>query len=266
MENNIGKMNAIFMQNTSKLLKRKNGTKLMKEFVSIIKENKILLKEYMVFDYIENAENNENLKDCVSESINYLKGVKHAELNILNDKLAKFMFENKILQIEDIKNEKLYENISDLIYLQKKVNLKAKMQHVEKLNEIVNYIKENKAPIDNNKDEIISIPINEDIDSFLKFTIDKFNKKYENQLNEDQKKLFKTITASKTEDEMKKIFEDRVKECLELTNVFLKEEIDSVTKEKLLNVKEKLMEQTFNKESYVEDILSLVDLKQTLSE
>jgi len=267
MENNIGKMNAIFMQNTSNLLKRKDGAKLMKEFVSIIKKNKSLLKEYMVFDYIENAENKETLKEYITECINYLKSVDVIELNSLNNKLDKFMSENKIVQIEEIKNEKLYENIKSLISSQKKNGLKTKIENIGKLNEIVKQIKENKGPIDENKEqETINFPMNEDIDSFLIFTIDKFNKKYENQLNEDQKKLFKSITASKTEDEMKKIFEERVNECLEVTNEFLKETTDSDIREKLLNVKEKLLEQKFNKDTYVEDVLTLINLKQNLSE
>jgi hypothetical protein len=61
------------------------------------------------------------------------------------------------------------------------------------------------------------------------------------------------------------VFEEQRKNCIDLTNSFLKESIDSITREKLLNVKEKLLEQKFNENTFFDDILSLVELKQTLS-
>lgn len=260
MENNLGKLNTIFLQNAHNLFKIDNG-RLLKEYVSMIKNDKNLLKEFLVYEYVENTIVGENLKECISESINYLNDVNKKTLKVLNDKVANFMIENKIEQLEEIKNEKLYEDIHALIFSPK--SLKTINERIEKLNSIVEQIKEIKG----NSNEIKNnFEITENSDAFYKFTIDKFNKKYADKLNENELRIFKTITSPKNDMEMATLFEQEKKECLALTNEFLNEDIDQSTREKLLNVKEKLLEQKFNKETYTEDILSFVDLKQTLTE
>ena len=99
---------------------------------------------------------------------------------------------------------------------------------------------------------------------FYKILIDKFNEKYESSLNEEEKKIFETITSSNSVDDKKNIFEELRKECLTLTNELLKENIEVDVREKTLLVKEKLLEQTFSEGEYVRDIVSLNKLKKTL--
>jgi hypothetical protein len=264
MENNIGKLNAIFLQNISNLLKRKDGPKLMKEYTSIISKNKMLLREYMLFDYIDKIENTENLKDYISEGIAYLDGINRTTLKEFNEKVAKFMNDNKIEKIDEIQNEKLYEALDSLIFTKK--TLKTINERVNKLNQIVTLIKENKKNkelTEESDDE--TLVINEDADSFFQFAINKFNDKYNDLLTEEEKMVFKAVTSPTTEEEKQLVFEEQRKNCIDLTNSFLKESIDSITREKLLNVKEKLLEQKFNENTFFDDILSLVELKQTLS-
>lgn len=263
MENNIGKLNAIFLQNAENLFKRKNGVELIKEYYSIILKNRGLLKEFMVYDYIENVEHSDDIKEHINESINYLNGINKKSLKESNEILAKFFEDNKIEQKEEIKDFKLYEAIDSMIFTKK--NLKTINERVEKLNVISEYIKENKQPIVKS-DEIEEIELTENSDAFFKFTIEKFNRKYSESLTEEEKEIFKAITSPLNEEDMSKAFNEQIKECLTLTNSFLKESIDNTTKEKLLDVKEKLLEQKFEKESYFSDMLSFVELKQTLSE
>lgn len=257
MENNLGKLNAIFMQNINNLFKRNDGPKIIKEFTSIIKNNKPLLNEYLVFECIENY-NSENAKEYISECIKYTDNIDKNELKSLNEKLSSFMIENEIKQIDEIENEKLFENIHDLIFVKK--SLKNINEKIEKINNIEKYIKEN-----NSKNTSVSESKKYDIgDNFYQFTINKFNSKYSEKLNEEEKEIFKVITNAKNENEKISLFEEQKKECLKLTNNFLKEPIDSLTKEKLLNVKEKLLEQSYNKNTYLQDILSFTELKKTL--
>lgn len=258
MENNIGKLNAIFMQNMPNIFIKKGGNKIIKEYISLIKNNKPLLKEYLVFEFIENQKDSNNLKDYITESISCLDGLNKKQLSELNQKLANFMTENKISQISDIKNEALFENIHELIFTRK--GLKTINERVEKLDNIVKYIKEN------NIGETEENLITENSDAFYKFVINKFNNKYEENLTENQKEVFKAITSAKTIDEKSKLFENNRLECLSITNNFLKESIDNLTREKLLNVKEKLLEQKFVNETYVSDIISFIELKDTLSD
>ena len=68
----------------------------------------------------------------------------------------------------------------------------------------------------------------------------------------------------KFKEDYEKLFEQERKKCLSLTNNFLKESTDSITKEKLLNVKEKLLEQTYKKDTFISDMVSFNDLINTL--
>jgi len=264
MENNLGKINAIFSQNINNILKKKDGKKIIKEYASKIKDNKTLLKEYLVFDYIENYRTDKHIKEHVLESINtYLGKTNKKELLKLNDELSKFMVENKIEQVFEIKNSELYENIHSLIFSKK--NLKSINENIERVDKIVEFINKNNEniiseEIENNND----LKITENTDLFYKILIEKFNDKYSEHLSDSDKKTFYTLIENKDE-EKPVLFEEYRKNCLSLTNKFLNEQIDQVTKEKLLNVKERLLEQSFEKETFVNDILSFIELRDTLS-
>lgn len=258
MENNIGKLNAIFMQNMPNIIMRKDGSKIIKEYVSLFKDNSALLKEFLVFEFIENQKNSENLKDYITESISCLDNINKKQLSELNEKLANFMAENKIEQISDIKNEVLLENIHQLIFTRK--SLKTINERIEKFDKIIKFINENS--IAENEEDLIT----EKSDAFYNFVIGKFNNKYEVVLNENEKQMFKAITSAETLEQKANLFEEKRLECLTITNDFLNESIDNITKEKLLNVKEKLLEQKFNDKTYIEDMLSFVELKDTLSD
>lgn len=258
MENNIGKLNAIFTQNIANLFAKKDGGKIIREYSLLIMNNKHLLKEYKIFNFIESQQDCENLKDIIIESVNMLNDIDKKELSKAHLKLEAFMSENNIKQIEDIKNEKLFEEIHSLAFMKK--NIKTINERVDKINNIVSLIKSNVVPITE------EIEINEHNQGFYKFVIDKFNKKYLTELSENEQTMFKIITSAKDSEERKSLFEKEKDECLRLADEYLNEDIDDVTKEKIEMVKAKLSEQKYIPESYLDDIVSLIDLKQILSE
>jgi hypothetical protein len=91
--------------------------------------------------------------------------------------------------------------------------------------------------------------------------VEKFNDNY-NDLDESTIKTIKTIIES-DEEGKKVLFNEIKKECIVLVNDKLSE---GVEKEKLLAVKEKLLDMEFVTESHIDDISSLIELKETLSE
>lgn len=261
METNLGKINSIFSQNIDKLFKRKDGGKIIKEYLSKIKNNKALLKEFMVFDYIENYEG-ENVKEFISEAIGYIgENINKKQLLKLNEELNSFLIENKIEQDGEIKNIELYENIHSLIFNKK--GLKTINENISKVNNIVEFI-ENKKKKKETLKEDNDINITGDSDLFYKILLEKFNSNYKESLTEEEKTVFNTVVNVKNDEEKTILFENYKKDCLSLTNKILNEHIDNVTKEKLLNVKESLLEQKFNNEFFLTDILAFIDLKKTL--
>jgi hypothetical protein len=260
MKDNLGILNAIFVQNIENILARKNGSSIIKEYLSLIKNNRPLLKEYLVFEAILDQKNCNNLKDCIIESISYLDNVDKKELKSLNKKLNNFITENKINEMSEIKENVLFEAIDNLIFTSK--TLSTINERFDKIDTIIEYIKDNN--IKTNAEE--KNKIDENGDAFYKFTINKFNKKYKDILSDEEKTIFKDIISTKNSSDKSKMFEQHKNNCLELTNSVLSESIDLITKEKLLSVKEKLLEQKYSENTFIDDIISFVNLKQALSE
>ena len=75
MEQNFGYINTIFLQNSENLFKTKAGKKIVKEYMSIIKNSKNLLRENSVYEFIETMNYSENTKDQISEAISLLNDV-----------------------------------------------------------------------------------------------------------------------------------------------------------------------------------------------
>jgi hypothetical protein len=92
--------------------------------------------------------------------------------------------------------------------------------------------------------------------------VEKYNEKY-SQLDESEKNVLKALIDS--DDEKKKeVYVNAITECLTLINDKLKES-DINTKEKLLMVKERLLndKQEVN-EDYFKNISKLIDLRSSL--
>ena len=94
-------------------------------------------------------------------------------------------------------------------------------------------------------------------------TIKKFNQKYES-LDESDKRVIKILTNSTT-DEKEGLMNDLTTECMSLVNDKLTKS-DIEVKEKLLAVKERLLNSKFVVETFNTDIMKLVDLKNTLTD
>ena len=262
MSSNIGILNEIFFQNINNIINKKNGGKIIKEYVSLYKNNKDLLTGLMVFENLTSQNISGDSKVFIDENIKFIQ--ENVNIKTLESKISlveSFLDKNKIGKVSDIENEELFESIHKLMFLPKSIT---------KINEKVNITNKISKMLDDINDErgedtslMLESPENSNL--FYKILIDKFNEKYESSLNEEEKKIFETITSSNSVDDKKNIFEELRKECLTLTNELLKENIEVDVREKTLLVKEKLLEQTFSEGEYVRDIVSLNKLKKTLT-
>jgi len=259
MEQNLGSIHTIFLQNVDTLFETKKGKQIIKEYISILKGNKNLLKEYSVFNYIETQVYFEITKEQITETISYLNDVDKKKLKEGHLKLIKLLEDNKIIKTEAIENEKLYEDIDKLIFIKK--SLKSINEKVNLVNSIVENVKNNKLIITEEK-KFNGIEVN---DQTIKYLVKKFNEKYDGVFDDEQKALFESA-SSMDENVQSTTFEKTRVECLKLTNDFLKEAIDNDTKEKVLSVKEKLLEDKFSKDTYIEDMINYIKLKETLED
>lgn len=224
---------------------------LFKTYIKTIKENEALKTQFLVYNNIENKieENEFKANLFLQENIALLNKFSKKDLLEANAKLA------KSISIEDESYEKqeLHENLSELIFLKKTSNNIEAI--VEATTKIIIHMKNNKLKL---VKEAIELP-NSMLSTIM---VEKYNERY-STLDENEKEILKVLIES-TDEQKQEVYKKTLKECLELINENLKE-ADLNAKDKLLQVKEKLLNDTNEvNENFFKNISKLVDLKSSL--
>lgn len=255
MKYNFGEIHTAFVTNFKKLNESKDGRKVIKEYINIVKKNDLLIKEHEIFEEIPNSElkNPEQASTIIIETIK-----KYNNLNIVevNKKLVDLL-ENSNIGIEKIDNE-YYNSVHYLL------TVTNPLKNINEICESENIIKKHfneKSLIKENETQVKV----EDIDMLTSLLIEKFNKKYDTILNEDEKRLVKQILESKTYEEKKNVYEEYKTECLTMINESLKTN-DMDVKEKLLSIKERLLNESFVEEDFENKINEYIELSQILKD
>lgn len=230
---------------------KESNKNLFKTYIKTIRENEALKTQFLVYNNIENKieENEFKANLFLQENIALLNKFSKKELLEANQKLA------KAISIEDETYEKqeLHENLSELIFLKKSSkNIDA---IVEATSKILIHMKNNKLKL---VKEAIELP-NSMLSTIM---VEKYNERY-STLDENEKEILKVLIES-TDEQKQEVYKKTLKECVELINENLKE-ADLDAKDKLLQVKEKLLNDTIEvNENFFKNISKLVDLKSSL--
>ena len=96
-----------------------------------------------------------------------------------------------------------------------------------------------------------------------KLAVDKFNNRYSN-ISESEKEIIKTILNGNDEDKLNTFIKLK-KGCIETIDKKLDESSDIDLKDKLLRVKDKLLNMVYNKEDSVNNLSSVYELKESIS-
>lgn len=251
---NFGYINEVYNSILSESVASKDGQgkKLFKSYIRNLRENEILKTQFLVYSNIENKVESDVAKATmfVKENIDLFSKYDKQDIFEANKKLVTdLLFEKEV----NTEKEKLYENISTLIFTEKTPQTIDTI--VEATNSVVEYIINNKK---NEVNEVIDLPIS----MVTNMMVEKYNQKYSN-LEESEKSILKVLIES-TDTEKKELYGNMVKECLELINEKLNTN-DLDTKEKLLKVKEKLLndKQEVN-EDFIKNVSKLVELRDGL--
>jgi hypothetical protein len=230
---------------------KESNKNLFKTYIKTIRENEALKTQFLVYNNIENKieENEFKANLFLQENIALLNKFSKKDLLEANQKLA------KAISIEDETYEKqeLHENLSELIFLKKSSkNIDA---IVEATSKIIIHMKNNKLKL---VKEAIELP-NSMLSTIM---VEKYNERY-STLDENEKEILKVLIES-TDEQKQEVYKKTLKECIELINENLKE-ADLDAKDKLLQVKEKLLNDTIEvNENFFKNISKLVDLKSSL--
>jgi hypothetical protein len=253
---NFGHINTLYgnILSESVISKNEGSKKLFKNYLKTIRENEILKTQFLVYSNIENKVESDINKATmfVKENIDLFSKYNKQDIFEANKKLVyDLIFE------QEVENEKLdlHENISTLIFTKKTPqNIDV---IVEAMDKVVDYIVNNK-PYEIN--EAIELPMS----MVTTMLVEKYNQKY-SILDETQKKVLKVLSESNDE-EKKVVYDEILNECLSLINKKL-DTNDLDTKDKLLKVKERLLNDKREiNEDFIKNISKLVELRDGLKD
>ena len=234
--------------------KDKSGKKLFSDYLKILRENKSLRSQYLIFKNLEfkKFENSGDAHNYIKENISLLKELNKKELEKGNNRLISLLKNKKLIN----ENSDLYNHINILTNVTKSVS------SLDKLQQSVNFIKDRmikkEDPIEPTQ-ESINLPPS----VLTKMATNRFNLKYAD-IDESEKEIIKTILNGNEEDK-KGVYENLKNECIDIIDNRLTEEIDLGLKDKILKVKDKLLRMTYNPDEYVKDIDKVYELKKSVA-
>jgi len=257
---NFGKINNAFNDVLVDAIINKNDDKrkIFQAYVRALKENKVLATQYLVYKNLESKIERDSTKaaEYVNENIALLQEFSPKEIKEANEKVIELLGESKNLVNAKYGNElqTLHKHITYLASHKK--NPSNIDNIINSRNQISEHIVTNK---EKEKLSESTIPTN----VLCSVAVRKFNEKYAD-LSEDEKVLIKIISESDGENQSI-FFTNTKNKCIELVEETLKES-DSSTKEKLLEVKNRLLSMEYDVETFSENVIKLINLVNDLTD
>lgn len=230
---------------------------LINKLVETIKKSPILIKEYSVFNSIENKHTD---NDIIASKFIDSNLIKFSCYSIDEIKEAHKLLED-VVSIEDIEiipesKLKLYNSIGMLIIESNNPDGDVNKMH-QAYESVLNYIKENV----NDSEEESTLELNENlnIDDVVVLATEKYNETF-SSLDESEVELVKTLVFG-SETDKKKLFED-----LKSNNIKSLESIESNgVADKINEAIDKLNKMVYSQDSLAKNIVELKNLKENLN-
>jgi len=237
----------------SVIKKDNNGKKLFSKFLKKLKESRNLSDQFLLYKNLQTKkfDNLDEAKEYVKENISLLKELNETELKYGNIYFKKILGNKQIVT----ENDSFYDSVEYL------VKTKKSPSNIEKINEYINTIS-NSMLIKEEKEEPIFQKVDLPLTVVTDLALNKFNARFSN-LNESEKTILKTLLNGNNDEKMD-VYKNLKKECVDSVNKKLNETTDLELKEKLLQVKDKILSMEFDTDNIKENIVKLYDLNQSL--
>lgn len=228
----------------------KNDNKIVKKYITLLKENKVLRDLFNVYHNIQNAYlvNENEITHYINTNMKVLETYPKKVLRESIKKLQKLVgSKDKVLKEGDI-----LVHIDNMVFTNRNGN------NVNTLHEsfvaVRDFIKEN-APIERSQKKV-------SIKLLTKLAAKKFNERFDS-LNETEREMFKSLQGS-SEGEKKEVYNKILAECIDSINNKLSEANDLTTKEKLLETKDIIYRLEYSDETFTENLMKIYNLKDNL--
>jgi hypothetical protein len=253
--NNFGNIKDTFKSLVVESIIRKDdkGKKLFSKFLKTIKENKTLKDQYLIYSNLQNTKFDDPVqaREFVKENISLLKNLNKNHITKGNDFFLKLLKGNKIIK----ENDSFYK---DILFL---VESEITPSNVKKVNESTNNI----VRLTLEKEEVEEV-VTESLDLppsvLTKLAVNKFNSRY-SDISESEKEIIKTVLNGSNEDK-ENIYKKLKRECIDTIDNKLNESSDLDLKDKLLKVKDKLLNTNYSLDTFSTDISKIYDLNESI--
>jgi len=249
----FGELNYMLENELPRLFK--SNKKALKECTNFIKSDANLLNQFKLIDAFRNYNCDGDARAYVTESLELAsksinRKTMRESLNNFAELLARYEIGGYQL---DEETKKYFQNCEKVLSEQKKItNL---TEYTNCVNEIASYIENHKAPIVETKKSIVTMS-------------EELEKKIAN-LSEEEQSLVKDIIDWKqpmVEAKQEKLFNSFKNECLNTINQLVQESNSNDDIEGLKSIQEQLENKIFCKETIVQDIAQLLEIRDILKE
>lgn len=263
---NFGIINAVLEENIKTLFLTDKGKVKVAHLMKVIREDKNLLAQHNIYLQLENVNDVENVSTYMNEAVKMIPYIPLNEIKKSNQKLVDFITVNKLNEDVEIpeKKLKLFESIETLLTTKKSiVNLSS---YANATNDISNFIIENVNEEKNKK------PLNEDdqdvsIDN-LPSLLERLDVDKNKELTTEDKEFVKEIIAARQSgitERKKNIFNRLREEVMNALNPLLDESNDDIqSKQRLLSIKEKILNKEYDEDRLIEDVAYLLRVRDTI--
>lgn len=236
----------------SVIKKDKTGKKLFSTYLKTLKENKSLKDQFLVYRNLEakKFDDKSEAKEYIKENIDLLKKLNKKEISEGTTTLMNLLGNKKIVK----ENANFYK---DIVFL---TTVKKGPSNIDKINESLNRLAEHMTTKEAVVETVEKIDISPSV--LTKMFVNKFNQKY-SDISESEKAILKTVLNGNNSDR-ENTFNNLRRECIDSVDNKLSETNDLELKDKLLKVKDKLLNTNFIKESFTNDVIRLYNLKDTI--
>lgn len=237
----------------SVLRKDKEGKKVFSKFLKTLKENKTLSDQYLIYKNLQTKkfDDGTQAREYIKENITLLKNLNESHIQKGNDYFLKLLKGVEIIK----ENDSFY---NDITYLTK---TKKTPSNIDKRNTSTDNIV--RLMLEKEDEVVVKESLELPPSIITKLAVDKFNNRYSN-ISESEKEIIKTILNGNDEDKLN-TFVKLKKGCIETIDKKLDESSDIDLKDKLLRVKHKLLNMTYSKEDSDNNISSIYELKESIS-
>lgn len=241
-------------ENISPLLfNNKEGKKILNRYITTIKNNKNLSKLHSLYESIRKTNKNNDIDFFINNitniDFNINKNSIKEDTKILGRILAEGMLKigNNSINMLSKDNDKVDNAIEFIAENKKNIN------NISEYSNAINIIKEhiNNNPINN-------LYENKDIDKYINELLENFNKKYNEELNNEELYILKEVINSNNKEDL---FNKYKQNCIEtLKNAEKNFSNESLEKEKITQILEKINNKSFVLENVTKDICGFSEI------